>query len=118
MDRWVEELEFQDRGRSWSHSPFQSTRGRECLQHASEDWERCRSRSPAPYRARTATPLPVSPDPMLHVYRESEVARGAHYWDLGGGPHDPRVSLPVDCWAALRRAGLGDGEATGPAPWW
>lgn len=55
-----------DRGRPSSRSPRRSVRGREALQHASEDWERRRSRSPI---ARTR---PVSRDPMLDFFRSSD----------------------------------------------
>jgi hypothetical protein len=86
VDRWAGEGEFLDRGRSWSRSPSRSARGRELLQHASEDWERRRSRSPVRHSARHIMSMPVSPDPMLHVYREPVAAGGSRTWE-----EDPMV---------------------------
>jgi hypothetical protein len=43
---WAEDMEPMDHGRSWFRSPSRSAREMEYLQHAGEDWECRRSRSP------------------------------------------------------------------------
>lgn len=76
-----------DRGRPSSRSPRRSVHGRDALQHASEEWERRRSRSPIARsrlacldplldfhnrpdfdRAAQAATLSPEDDPMLHEY--------------------------------------------------
>jgi hypothetical protein len=78
----VGDVELMDRGRTFNRSPLRSEHGRDFLPHASEDWERRRSRSPAG-RVRTCDThdtlglqVPASVDPLL----EQDLGTGGRGW--------------------------------------
>jgi hypothetical protein len=88
-----------DPGRDLSRSPVRTGRGRDYIPHASEDWERRRSRSPV-RRGGTWEPdlqlrgQPVSPDPLVDLCRGVDVPVWG-WRESSEPPRDPAHHLPA-----------------------
>jgi hypothetical protein len=84
---WNGDHAMLDQGRPSSYSPRRSARGSEALQHASEDWERRRLRSPV------AKTRPVSRDSLLDFF-----TRPNDDWGTGQPPSPSRMT---QCFTSL-----------------